>query len=183
MWNLIAHHPTRHASMTAHTYTKVSVPIRNIEAGSLTSVPRFFCIVHAPDVERLEVGSFLASSTNGLIEIKARFEARGNGSPIKVYMPSADEETRVAVRRGALAGLWCLETLVKCHGIKDAHLPLPLSQCLQHCTIHISPRFPFLPINGSSVGLATALSMVSLCLGRPPANVPATGRVSFTWMG
>lgn len=62
---------------------------------------------------------------------------------------------------------------------EDVRTPLPLSQSLQHCTLHVGPEVPGLRPFGSSIGLATALSVLSLCLGRRSEHMAATGRVRF----
>lgn len=136
--------------------------------------------VRVPDVGHLEVGNSVIATTGGPIEIRARFEPRNTGPFLRVHMPNASTDTLMAVRRGACAALWCISDVMKRCGVKNVHLPLPLSHCFQHCSLHMSLCFPVLDATGSSIGLAAALSVVSLCMGWPCNNVAATGRVSFT---
>lgn len=125
------------------------------------------------------MGHSIIATTEGPLKMTARFDLRGSGPLVMVHMPNVCTETLLAVRRGVYAALWCLGDVIKHYELEGVRTPLHLSQSLQHCTLHVGPEVPGLRPFGSSIGLATALSVLSLCLGRRSEHMAATGRVRF----
>lgn len=134
---------------------------------------------------RFAVGVSWAASTQGPFSVKAEFAPRGDGPLFVVMLPSGCSKTTcTAMLRGAYAALAHLSTMATAAAPppstpEGSPFP-PLMELVRHVCVTLTINLKDLKPQGPSIGLASALAVLSLLYQKPLFNRVVTGIVSPT---